>query len=307
MKLVTDGVWMISKTHLKILKTAEECMKIHGTIPLETLKSRSRIGGNFTEYAVDLCKLKFLSHWEQGYRLTHSGYDCLAINTLRAHGLEAMGERIGIGKESDIYLGVYGGQSVVLKFHRLGRTSFRTVRKNRAYVNAKMSWLALCKVSCRREVEYLEMFRDMDVPVVVDHNRHVVVQELLDYQPLYKAEGINVEVIFDLMLNFIRDLWNRGYVHGDFNEFNVMVGEDIKVIDFPQCIENTDERAPEYLKRDIECVLAYFKKKYGYESGDSLCCRFMEELGVEGRLPASEGEETAMERRIEAISMSEAL
>lgn len=288
MKLITDGVWSTSKTHLKILKTAEECMKLHLVIPFDVLKSRSRIKGNFSEYIIDLCKLKFLSHWEHGYKLTHSGYDCLAINTLRARGLQIMGERIGIGKESDIYLGIYGGKDAILKFHRLGRTSFRTVKNNRGYVASKVNWLVMCKVSCRREVAYLEMFKDMEVPTVLDYNRHVVVQELLDYKPLYKTEVTNVETIFNLMLNFIRDLWTRGYVHGDFNEFNVMVNEDIKVIDFPQCIENTNEKALHYLRRDFNCVLKYFKKKYDYEPESDCSNNFMRDLGINEELLGKE-------------------
>lgn len=282
MKLITDGVWSLSRTHLRILRSAEECMKSYAVIPFDVLKTRSRIPGNFMKHAVDLCKLKFLSYIENGYKLTCSGHDCLAINTLRLRGLEAMGERIGIGKESDIYFGVYGGKESILKFHRLGRTSFRSVRRNRGYTSEKTEWLALSRISCRREVMYLERFKDMSVPVVLDHDRHVIVQELLDYLPLYKTRVANAGEVFGLMLSFIRDLWNRGYVHGDFNEFNVLVRDGIKVIDFPQCIKRTDDRALHYLKRDIDSVLSYFKKKYGYEPEEGFCAEFMDSLGAEG-------------------------
>ncbi|KAM0671389.1 RIO protein kinase [Ordospora colligata] len=285
MKLVTDGVWTISKTHLRILKTAEECMKSHSAaISFEMLKNRSRIQGSFMEHAVDLCKLKFLTYIDQGYKLSCSGMDCLAINALRSRGLEIMGEKIGIGKESDIYIGVYAGRSVALKFHRLGRTSFRSVRNARGYVKDKVNWLMMSKVSCDREVAYLEMFKDMCVPLVLDHDRHVIVQELLDYQPLYKTRVDNPEHICKLMLEFIRDLWNRGYVHGDFNEFNIMVSDDIKVIDFPQCIKNTDSRALPYLKRDFECVLQYFKKKSNYVPEDSNYEEFLKELSIDAHI-----------------------
>ncbi|CAD27096.1 similarity to HYPOTHETICAL PROTEIN YNU7_yeast [Encephalitozoon cuniculi GB-M1] len=282
MKLVTDGVWSLSRMHLRILRTAEECMRSHAIVPFDVLKSRSRIKGNFMEHAIDLCKLKFLSYVENGYKLTYSGHDCLAINTLRQRGLEAMGEKVGVGKESDIYLGVYGGRESILKFHRLGRISFRNVRRNRRYGGEGTDWLELSRISCQREVMYLEKFKDMDVPAVFDHDRHVVVQEFLDYLPLYKTRVSNVRTICYLMIGFIKDLWKRGYVHGDFNEFNVLVKDDIKVIDFPQCIQSSDERAVYYLRRDLECVLAYFRKKYGYEPEDG-CSRFMDELGVGDR------------------------
>ena len=43
--------------------------------------------------------------------------------------------KIGVGKESDIYRCQNSdGNIVVLKLARLGRTSFRTVKKNRDYL-----------------------------------------------------------------------------------------------------------------------------------------------------------------------------
>jgi RIO kinase 2 len=266
-------------------------MKSHSAaISFEMLKSRSRIQGCFMEYAVDLCKLKFLTYIDQGYKLSCSGLDCLAINTLRSRGLEIMGDKIGIGKESDIYIGVYDGRSVALKFHRLGRTSFRSVRKARGYVKERVNWLMMSKVSCDREVAYLEMFKDMCVPLVLDHDRHVIVQELLEYQPLYRTRVENAEHICRLMLEFIRNLWSRGYVHGDFNEFNIMVNNDIKVIDFPQCIKNTDSRALVYLKRDFKCVLQYFKRKYNYVPEDASYEEFLRELSINTNIDSSSGE-----------------
>jgi RIO kinase 2 len=280
MRLISDGVWSASKTHMKLLRTVEELSKAQENIPVEVLRQKAKVRGNFLEYMVDLVKLKFISYSVLGYRLTVSGHDCLAINALRARGLEAMGDKVGVGKEADIYIGQYGGRSVVLKFHRLGRTSFRTVRKNRDYTKGRPGWLALCRVSCRREVEYLEMFRDMAVPAVVDCNRHVIVQELLDYAPLYKTRIENVSAIHGLMIEFIKDLWHRGYVHGDFNEFNVLVREDIRVIDFPQCIPSADERALAYLKRDFKCVEQYFARKYRYRAEPDCFIEFMKELGI---------------------------
>jgi RIO-like serine/threonine protein kinase len=46
-----------------------------------------------------------------------------------------LGRKIGVGKESDVYVGQGpGGEEVVLKFARLGRTSFRSIKRNRDYL-----------------------------------------------------------------------------------------------------------------------------------------------------------------------------
>lgn len=66
----------------------------------------------------------------EGYRLTNNGYDFLALRTFISRGhIVGLGPQIGIGKESDIFLAVTAdGDEVAIKFHRLGRTSFRAVK-----------------------------------------------------------------------------------------------------------------------------------------------------------------------------------
>lgn len=55
----------------------------------------------------------------------------------------------------------------------------------------------------------------------------------------------------------------HGLIHGDYNEFNLMVNEDgtkITVIDFPQCISIKHPNAATYFSRDAECIYKYFDK-----------------------------------------------
>ena len=91
-----------------------------------------------------------------GYALTYMGYDYLALKAFMKRGtISRVGIKIGVGKESDIYL-CEGGKKeegeeeeeempkgekfknpVVVKFARLGRTSFRTVKNNRDYLKGR--------------------------------------------------------------------------------------------------------------------------------------------------------------------------
>lgn len=55
----------------------------------------------------------------------------------------------------------------------------------------------------------------------------------------------------------------HGLIHGDFNEFNLMVNElgtKLTVIDFPQCISVKHPNAKSYFDRDVECIYKYFDK-----------------------------------------------
>lgn len=121
-----------------------------------------------------------------GYRLTNLGYDYLALHTLIKGGqICDLGSIIGVGKESDVYLAVAGetcgrhdeqsnkelentgkytvppanGEYIVIKFHRLGRTSFRKVREKREYHQGRntCSWLYLDRLAAKREYEMMKV------------------------------------------------------------------------------------------------------------------------------------------------------
>ncbi|KAM0678315.1 Serine/threonine-protein kinase rio2 [Binucleata daphniae] len=274
MKLNQDTVWTIQNTEFKVLKTVEYLTKTHDIVPYEQIQKLNKDNMNLKNIVLDLCKSKFLRYENipyLGYSLTTSGYDCLGIHTLRKNGLSILGDKIGIGKESDIYYGVFNGKNVAVKFHRLGRTSFRTVKNNRDYHGKRKhcSWFLLSKLSAEQEYKYMHMFYSIiDIPKPLDQNRHIIVMELLeDYVPLYKIKQINnLDKVYCQMMQSIETLLGNGYVHGDFNEFNIMINEneDIKIIDLPQCISVEHAKAKEYLQRDIEAVKTHFYKKYQY-------------------------------------------
>lgn len=79
-------------------------------------------------------------------------------------------------------------------------------------------------------------------------------------------------------MDLIVRLARSGLIHGDFNEFNILVsepkeGEDeaaapVKpiLIDFPQMISTDHENAEYYFNRDVQCIRTFFKKRFRYES-----------------------------------------
>lgn len=280
MKLSMDGVWQITKDHTKILEAAESFVKSHAYVQVHMISNKSHIKANFNEYLRDLVKLKFIQNFGQTFKLSLSGFDCLAINSLRKLGLEAMGSQIGIGKESDIYIGKFKGKDVAIKVHRLGRSSF--VKIDERNLKNEDNWFLANKESARIEAEFLKLFSSNLVPKYYACNRHMIVMEYLErYEPLFNVTVENPAEVSRAMLEFLKILWEKGYAHGDFNEFNVMVsGDKIKVIDFPQCIPVTDSRALSYLKRDIECVHKFFWKKNFHVCDDSIFNEIFEQNNI---------------------------
>lgn len=61
-------------------------------------------------------------------------------------------------------------------------------------------------------------------------------------------------------------LAQHGVIHGDFNEFNLMIDdhERITLIDFPQMVSVDHINAQEYFDRDVNCIRTLFERRYGY-------------------------------------------
>lgn len=55
----------------------------------------------------------------------------------------------------------------------------------------------------------------------------------------------DVETLYNDLMNLIVSLGNAGVIHGDFNEFNIMVTDDAKpiLIDFPQMVSTSHQNA----------------------------------------------------------------
>lgn len=205
------------------------------------------------------------------------GYDYLALKVLTNRGsIASFGNQIGVGKESNIYtVGDEEGHPMCLKLHRLGRTCFRNIKEKRDYHGRRTnaSWLYLSRISATREFAYMKALfdRGFPVPKPYDFNRHCVIMDLVDGYPLTNVYEVkDIEGLYDELMNLIVRLGNNGVIHGDFNEFNIMVTDEGKpiLIDFPQMISTSHPNAQQIFERDVTGVRDLFKKKFGYESED---------------------------------------
>lgn len=221
---------------------------------------------------------------DDGYRLTYGGLDYLALNAHRkANVVFSLGNQIGVGKESDIYVTASPeGRQQVLKLHRLGRISFRTVKANRDYLRKRStgSWMYLSRLAAQKEHAFMRVLHreGFPVPEPLAWSRHTVVMEFIDSFPLRMIESVADpgKLYADLMDMIVR-LAKRGLIHGDFNEFNILikeetVGDEVKVnpilIDFPQTVSTNHANAQYYFDRDVACVKRYFERKFKYISDE---------------------------------------
>jgi RIO kinase 2 len=236
----------------RVLEAVEKGMLKHSLVPAPLIATLSNLRhGGTGKILSSLLRDKLLSHDKScgydGYRLTNAGYDIMALHNLKTRKIvAAIGDRIGTGKESDVYLAVHpNGQQIVLKFHRLGRTSFRNVKKMRDYFvysghgnrgasaqsqNQSSSWLFLSRKSALKEFAFMKALYDVKypTPTPLGHNRHVVAMSLVRGVPLYQVRTQNLSPeqaasIFDQAADLAVRLAHHGLVHCDLNEFNLLV------------------------------------------------------------------------------------
>lgn len=62
--------------------------------------------------------------------------------------------------------------------------------------------------------------------------------------------------VYNGLIALVIKLAEHGLVHGDFNEFNLMISDDeeITMIDFPQMISTNHPNAKFYFERDMTCL-----------------------------------------------------
>lgn len=274
MSVVASMMRSLKDYDFKILTTMERLHLRYEYIPVEVLARQLRKSIEDLMESLDkLHKLGLVSRWKQeylGYALRQYGRDALALKYFVDHGvLDAVGIRLGVGKEADIYDGLSpSGLRVAVKFHRVGRSSFKQTKRLRSYGEAS-SWYRQSCIAARREFEALEALYPLGVkvPKPIAHNRHVVVMGVIIGDPLYVVTDLPDPslTLREILENVKKAYREASIVHADLSEFNVVVTQDfdVLIIDWPQWVSARHSRSLEYLKRDLANIARFFNRRFG--------------------------------------------
>ena len=134
------------------------------------------------------------------------------------------------------------------------------------------------------------------VPTPVTHNRHTVVMELVQALPLRQIKNVpDPAGLYAELVEMVIRLAEVGLIHGDFNEFNILIREDEVsqnidralpesqassnpdgslsstkltpiLIDFPQTLSVDHPNAEMYFDRDIACLKSFFMRRFHFVS-----------------------------------------
>ena len=274
--------------------------KNHELVPTTMIEKYSRLRGGASgvhRSISNLAKVGLIAKMKEakydGYRLTYGGYDYLALHTYSTRNeVYSVGSRIGVGKESDITMVAdHRGTQKVMKIHRLGRISFRTVKSNRDYLKKNQSvgsWMYLSRLAAMKEFAFMKALyaEGFPVPEPIAQSRHTIIMTFIDAFPLRQISDVpDPAGLYADLIALILRLAQHGLIHGDFNEFNILVKEEQSfepsegdeegketvlltpiVIDFPQMVSMEHQNAEMYFDRDVQCIKRFFERRFHFQS-----------------------------------------
>ena len=261
---------------LRVLNVIEANLSRFRYVPEKALPELAKLTEQETRYRLSrLNRFKLVYRWKgpyEGYTLNMAGYDCLAINALVKAGiLEAFGKPLGVGKEADVYDALTPDNTqIAVKFHRLGRTSFRQTRRVRDYAAQRrhISWLYQSRLAAEKEFKALKLLypHRVAVPKPIHQNRHVVAMSMIQGAELaeYKELPNPQKTLEEILRNIRKAYKEAGVIHADLSEFNVIIKPDwhILIIDWPQYVTREHPNAEQLLQRDIKNIVRFFQRKY---------------------------------------------
>ncbi len=279
----------------RILQIIESAMSKREFVPKEQIAKFAKLPMDRIEFTLSkLNKLGLIFRMKAayvGHTLNYAGYDCLAINALVKAGIiESFGQSLGVGKEADVYDALApDGKRLAVKFHRLGRISFRQTRRKRSYTREHANWLLQSHLAAEREFHALKLVYEQKVavPEPLSQNRHVIAMGIIEGTQLAKWREItNPEKVFKEILRNVRKAYLKAHIiHSDLSEYNIMLKPDmhILIIDWPQYVMTNHPNAEELLRRDIQNIITFFKRKFNVEVQIEEACDYI--TGKAKRLP----------------------
>ncbi|MBU4339909.1 MAG: serine/threonine protein kinase [Euryarchaeota archaeon] len=270
---IPDTFLNTTNKEFRVLIAIENKMKFYEWVPIEEIAGFSGYNLKVTGHILSTLAQKKLIHRKvaayEGYRIYFEAYYILALKAFVERGsVNAIGEFIGVGKESRVYCAVGGmtNREVIIKFHTEGQMSFKKVRVKREHLEDRkhLSWLYASRLAAKREYDALKLlYPKVSVPEPIDHNRNAIVMAVLKGQALAHTKVDDPEWYLDQILAQVKNAARLDFIHCDLSEFNIFVNpQGCEIFDWPQYVTFSHPNAEELLHRDVGNILTFFKKKY---------------------------------------------
>ncbi|WP_292468167.1 serine protein kinase RIO [Methanolobus sp.] len=193
--------------------------------------------------------------------------------------LKAMGGPISTGKEANVFLAEGEEQDIAIKIYRISSSTFNSMEDyilgDPRFRNVRHSKRDIIFAWTQKEQRNLIRAKEagIRVPEPIIAERNILVMEFMGENekpyPQLKDIKLDKEVardVYDTIINYMDLLYNEAnLVHGDLSEYNILIipaTNEAVFIDMGQSVTREHPRSREFMIRDIENIVRYFKK-YG--------------------------------------------
>ena len=265
-------VSLLNKSDFKILKVFASSLKNRQFLNLPTLSQYSNLSQSLIEHHLQrLVKFGLISKSNIGYTLLVTGLDIYVLKILSNRNIiTAIGPQIGIGKEAEVYLARDSlEQDKIIKMFRLGRSSFKQIKRKRDVNTGTNSWLLLNIETAKKEYDILTYLKDSSIsfPSPLYRSFHCIVMEPIYGSRLSDIENLDYpELVLEKIISNMTIAYRKGYINGDLNEYNILVNDDnIFILDWPQAVRVDTTNADVVLMRDVNNIVKFFSRKFEIE------------------------------------------
>lgn len=212
----------------------------------------------------------------EGRKTYDEVFDYATLKTLTKmiskHIIDTVDFPISTGKEANVFKGTCKNGNVAIKIYRDSTATFRNLAKyiygDPRFKNVKHSHRHLIMAWAQKEFKNLTRMDKAKVrvpkPIFVLNN--VLVMEYIgddnSAAPMLKDVKIRKRrAMFETLIEYTNVLYKNAHlVHGDLSEYNVLINDDeIVIIDVGQAVVLDHPMAEEFLIRDINNLVRYFR------------------------------------------------
>jgi len=146
----------------------------------------------------------------------------------------------------------------------------------------------MSRLAALKEYTFMTALREngFPVPEPLAQSKHTIVMSLIDAFPMRQISSVpDPASLYAELIAMILRLAQYGLIHGDFNEFNILIKEESNaqtsgteqtesitltpiLIDFPQMVSIDHTNAEYYFDRDVNCIKRFFERRFHFTSDE---------------------------------------
>ena len=198
-----------------------------------------------------------------------------AITKLMKDGhFDTLDYPIAKGKEANVFCATTSeGKKVAVKIYRIETSNFIRMHEyidgDPRFANVSKKRFETLIAWTRKEYSNLKAFHEAGimVPRPLAFLRNIVVMEFfgegnIAFSTLDQLGSADPQHDYDFLLAQIKKMYQIGFVHSDFSPYNILVTDDgLKILDCAQAVVLEHPRADDFLARDVENLVKYFRKQ----------------------------------------------